>query len=257
MEETILTAENLSFSYGRQPVLQHISFSVPTGAYLSIVGPNGSGKTTLLHILCGLKKPDQGQVVYKGKSVSSMGILYRATQFAVVHQNETNVFPFTCREIVEMGLHPHQKRFSPLSKEDRIFIETIMDATQTLDLADRPVSQISGGEFQRVALARGLAQRPKILFLDEATSDMDIHQRIKITSILKELTENKQLTVIAINHDLQNAYQFSDWILALHKGTIYSFGTPKEVMTTGFFQEVFQVKAEMLQEKALYIHNDL
>ncbi len=253
----LLELEDICFAYGGQQVLNDISFTVNQGEYLSLIGPNGSGKSTLMQIMSGCLTPLSGGATYCGKDIHRMEIRTRAKEFAVIHQNEDNSFPFTCLETVIMGLHPHRARFDSLSDESFSMVEATMRLTDTWQFADKLITQISGGELQRVMLAKALMQRPKVLFLDEAMSGLDIAARIMMTKVFKDLIAVQGITVVAINHDLATAYQFSDRIVALCKGGVSALGKPKEVMTEEFFSSVFGVKAEILDDRGILIHDNI
>ncbi|HYE81693.1 MAG TPA: ABC transporter ATP-binding protein [Clostridia bacterium] len=254
----ILELKNISFAYDAKTVLTDISFSVGRGEYLSVIGPNGSGKTTLLQIMCGHFRPPEGGAYYCGHNVNSMDIRERAKHFAVIYQQQYGSrFPYTCLETVIMGLHPHRGRFEPVRDEALSRIEQVMRLTDTFHFADKLVTEISGGELQRVMLARAIAQRPKILFLDEAMSGLDICARISMTKILRELIKNQGITVVAINHDLSTAYRFSSRVVALCGGRVAAIGAPGQVMTEEFFADVFNVRAEIIKEKGFFIHDNI
>lgn len=254
----LLTLENISFAYNAKRVLNSISFSVDKGEYISIVGPNGSGKTTLLQTMCGYFKPEIGDVYYLGQNVHKMDTRERAKHFAVIYQHQhSSRFPYTCLEMVIMGLHPHRARFEPLRDELLSWVEQVMRLTDTFHFADKSITHLSGGELQRVLLARAIVQKPRILFLDEAMSGLDICARISMTKILKELIESQGITVVVINHDLNTAYRFSTRIVALCRGEVAVIGSPQQVMTKEFFADVFDVKAEIYKEKGFFIHDNI
>lgn len=254
----LLTLENVCYAYDESCVLDNISFSADQGEYLSIVGPNGSGKSTLLKIMCGYYRPEKGAAHYRGQSIHAMSLRDRAKHFAVIHQQQNgSLFPYTGLETVIMGLHPHRGRLEPIKDRMLYEVEQVMGMTDTLHLADKLVSQISGGELQRVMLARAIVQKPEILFLDEAMSGLDICARISMTKILGGLVEKQGITVVAINHDLDSAYRFSSRIVALNGGTIADVGEPEKVMTEEFFRNVFGVKAEILKSKGFVIHDNI
>lgn len=257
MENCILEARDASFSYGKRRVLHEISACIPQGAYVSLVGPNGSGKSTLLHLLSGAYSCESGSVLYQGKDVARMAISLRARQFATVRQQEENKFPFSCLDMVIFGLHPQRSRFSPPTEEQMETVRSVMIQTDTWALCDQPVTQISGGELQRVVLARALVQNPRVLFLDEAMSDFDIRVKIQLTGYLRERIARTNLTVVAVNHDLAAAYRYSDSIIALKDGRVAACGTPQEVMTPAFFANVFGVEAEVLGDKGFFIRDQI
>lgn len=257
MQEAILKAAELSFAYGEKEIIDNVSFSIPKGQYIALIGPNGSGKTTLLNILAGRFKPKRGNVFYQGVSLAKMSIQEKAKHFAVIHQNESSQFPFTVLEMVLMGQHPYRSRFSRITAADLALAREIMTATDTLKLAEKSVIAISGGEFQRVILARALMQQPKILFMDEAMADLDISARIKIIKLLKDFVAEKQMTIVAIDHDLVMAYRFSDYILALKEGRLWKEGSPHEVFNEQFLADVFNVKAKIIDETKLFIEDNI
>ncbi len=255
--DTILQAKNISFSYGSRQVLHHINLEVPRGRFVSLIGPNGSGKTTLFRILCGMEKGERGTVLYENKETTKMSLKQKACAFAVIRQKETMAFPFTCLETVAMGLHPHMARFGSLSSNHMAEMETAMNLTDTLQFAQTPVTSLSGGETQRVMLARALVQKPKLLFLDEAMSDLDIRVKIQVHKMLKTLMAKTGLTIFSIDHDINTAYQFSDIIMALKDGVLEGSGSPQDVMDEPFFARIFGVKAELFEKKGFFIHDTI
>lgn len=256
-QTSILEAKNLFYAYNSGPdVIRDVSIKVPKGQYISIVGPNGSGKSTLLQLLCGLYKPENGQVILDHSNLETISLRQRAKQMGVIHQRSASEFPFRCMDAILMGLHPTRRAFEPINEEQLIKVQQIMTVTDTLAFADKLTTEISGGERQRVAFARVFLQHPQILLMDESMSDMDVHAKIEFTKIVKKQVEQDQLTVIAVNHDLNMAYRFSDQVLALVDGMVDSYGPPNEVMDEAFFQRVFQVKAEVVPEKGCFIYDN-
>ena len=253
----LLEVDNISYSYGNKQVLFNVSMRLEQGEYLSIIGPNGSGKTTLFKVLCGQRKPQTGQVYFEGENIANISILQRAKSFSVLGQNEDTNFPFTCLDMVALGLHPFRSRFGSLSKEQIKTLLDIMEAMDVLYLQNQVVTQISGGELQRVMLSRAIAQKPKILFLDEAMSELDIRAKIEIVKHLKEICQKQTMSVIAINHDLPSAWRHSDTIVALKEGRVMEKGTPKTVMSKDFFAKSFGVEAEIIEEKGFIIHDSI
>ncbi len=252
-----LSAQHIDFYYGSRHILTDISIKVCAGEYLSLIGPNGSGKSTLFQILCGLKNPKKGTVFYDDEAVQKMSARHRAQCIAIVQQNAKQAMPFTCLESIILGLHPHQGRFDTISDAQYGRVRQLMELTDTWRLSEHPVTQLSGGERQRVALCRALVQEPKVLLLDEAMSELDIAARMQMSGLLKTLCADTGLTVMAIHHDLNLAYRFSDKIYALKDGRCAGFGAPEEVMTEELFRHVFSVKAEIFTNKGFFIQNTL
>lgn len=257
MTNSIMQVKNIDFAYGQAEILKNVSFEIPEGQFISLIGPNGSGKSTILKIMSGILKAHQGQVLYKDNQLNAISIRDRAKEIAVVHQREKNEFPFSCLETIIMGLHPHRNRFEPVSSEHLSFIEEMMHLTDTYHFANKLTSEISGGELQRVNLARALVQKPRLLLMDEAMSDMDVNARIQLTKILKKQTEDEGMTVVGINHDLNMAYRFSDKIIALSEGIVDSQGIPSEVMGEEFFKRVFRVKVQIIGDYGFFILDNI
>ena len=164
MGKVHLEIEGISFSYGAEPILDQVSFTVPTGQLLGIIGPNGSGKSTLLRNISRTLKPHLGRVLLENRDITSMGSLEIARQMAVVPQENSYDFPFTVEEIVMMGRTPHLGRFQQEGPRDRKIVEEALTITNCAHLAHKAVTELSGGERQRVTIARALAQEPKIPF---------------------------------------------------------------------------------------------
>lgn len=253
----ILNAEHMDFYYGNRQVLTDISIEVHGGEYLSLIGPNGSGKSTLFRILSGLAAPAKGRATYRGQIIHKMSPGYRAQCIAIVQQNTPQRIPFTCLENILLGLHPHLGRFETISDTQYAKVRQLMDATDTWRMSEQPVSQLSGGEGQRVALCRALVQEPEVLLLDEAMSELDVAARMKMSELLKQLCTDTGLAVVAVHHDLNLAYRFSDKICVLKEGSCAGFGSPKSVMTEDLFRHVFHVKAEVFENKGFFIQNTL
>lgn len=256
-EKTIMKVENVNFSYGEGLALEDINFAIPKGKFISLVGPNGSGKSTLLKILCAIESPLKGKVYYKDINIFNMKSIDRAKEIAVIHQREKSEFPFSCIDTVIMGLHPHRARFEVISKEHLKLVEKVMVMTDTYKFANKLITQISGGELQRVNLARAIVQKPRVLMMDEAMSDMDVNARIKLTKIIQNLVREEGLTVIAVNHDLNMAYRFSDYIFSMNHGKVDSIGTPFEIMNQEFFERVFRVKAQVVEGRGFFILDNI
>ncbi len=243
--ETILKVENLFFGYKKEPFLKNICFEATRGEMISVIGENGSGKSTLIKVINGNLKSYDGKVIYNGENLKKVSYLRRAREISVLYQNCECDFPFSCFEIVSMGLYPHKGNLNGLNKDDIDFIKSIMTMTETIEYAHKSINSISGGQKQKVFIARALSQKPKLLFLDEAASGLDISSRIKMTEIILRECKNNGVTVINISHDINLAFEKSDKILALKNGEVYSFGKPKDLLNKDFFREVFNVEVKI------------
>lgn len=244
---------DLWFRYGVKNVLKNVNFSLESGKFFAIIGPNGSGKTTLLNLLTGSLKRKKGDIVFLGKSIETYPIEELARFFAIINQGVSIKFPFTCLEIVMMGRHPFTNRLRQLSEEDMDIVYEAMSLTDTVKFSETLITEVSGGEFQRVMFARALAQKPQVLFLDEAFSGMDISHKIRSLKLIKNLVEKDQLTVIAIMHDLNLAYSFSDNVIVLKEGEIQGNDAPKKLMTPAFINTVFDIHVHQIEDKGLIV----
>ena len=253
MHLSVFDVNNLCFRYGAKSVLHNISFTLQQGKFISIIGPNGSGKTTLLNVLTGALQKHRGEVLFLGRSIESYRIEQLARYFAAINQGLSIKFPFTCLEIVMMGRHPHARRMQALTRVDMEIVYKAMEKTDTLAFAETLITEVSGGEFQRVVFARALAQKPQVLFLDEAFSGMDISHHIYSLKLIKELVKQEDLTVIAIMHDLNLAYTFSDAVIVLKGGEVQGYDTPENLLTTSFIKAVFNVNVHHIEDKGLIV----
>ncbi|MEA3544987.1 MAG: ABC transporter ATP-binding protein, partial [Thermodesulfobacteriota bacterium] len=239
----MIQVNNLSFSFAASAVFSGLNFNVNRGEILSIIGPNGCGKSTLLRLLRGSLKLQAGDVLWDDIPVGKIPVREMARKVAVVPQSSTIPFPYKVRELVAMGRYPHRKSLlSFQDKADGQAIEQALVMTDVLPLAERSVAQLSGGELQRVLLARALTQNSSVLFLDEATSHLDIDHRLELTELLVRLNREQQTTIVQISHDLDLAAAISQRILLLTEhGEIAAIGAPEKVMTAANMQQVFRV----------------
>jgi iron complex transport system ATP-binding protein len=261
---SLLSVEKVSFSYKKAlPALKNISFTVETGEHIALIGPNGSGKTTLFNLLAGFTQTPMGKITLTGSDFRKLSPPERAKSIALVPQRSAINFPYTCLEAVLMGLHPYQRHMQPESEEALQTAQAIMEQTDVWHLAAHRVTEISGGELQRVLLARALLQvlptgwagtappltGQRLLLLDEAFSSLDIATRIKMMKLLNTLRTGYGLTIIGIHHDMAMAFRFTQRILALSNGLLVADGTPDAVCSEDFFARVFSVHAEILPGK--------
>ena len=257
MKNSLLTVQDVSFSYLKKQVLSHVDFEVEEGTYVSLIGPNGSGKTTFIHLLSGYLKCRQGAIDYNGHNIETMSPKERAKEIAVVYQNTTCNFPYTCFETVMMGSYPHRSRFEGITKVQMQDVEEAMQTAGVLHLAEREITGISGGELQRVLLARALVQKPRLLLLDEAMSDLDIAAKLEMNRVLRNMVLNEHLTVLAVHHDLNIAFDFSDHIVALKKGQVAADDTTKALARPEFFREVFGVEAQIYEKDKFVLYDTI
>ncbi|HBK69938.1 MAG TPA: ABC transporter [Firmicutes bacterium] len=243
-----ITVEELSFEYGEKRVLSNLSFTVSNKGFTGIIGPNGSGKTTLLRCIDKTLIPNNGRITLNGKDLSGLNIRTLARLMGVVPQKWEANFSFTAQEVVMMGRFPHLKPFARERREDWEIGREAMQATNTWELADRPIAEMSGGELQRVIIAQALAQTPRILLLDEPTSHLDINYSLEICELLRKLVRTKDLTILAVFHDLNLASRYCDALVLLKEGKVFAQGAPEEVLTAENLETVFGVKTIIQQE---------
>ncbi len=234
-----ISADNISVRYGEHHVIEQFSLAVDQGGFIGILGPNGCGKTTFLRAISRILKSDQGAVFIDGLDAESYDSRTLAKTIGCVGQETDIAFPFTVREIVLMGRYPHIGKLAPLSPKDLAIADEAMKTTNTFHLADRLITEVSGGERQRVLIARTLTQQPRILLLDEPTSHLDINHQIEIMDLIRDLTP--KITVIGVFHDLNLASYFCDRIVLMKQGKILAVGMPAEVLTPEKIRESFSV----------------
>jgi iron complex transport system ATP-binding protein len=243
--EILWSLAKVHFSYNDTPVLRDIDLELRRGFCTGILGPNGSGKTTLLDLLAGLQAPQSGAIEFQGRPLPAWPKKQLARWLALVPQDFMVRFGFSVREVVEMGLHPHLHRFAAPSEADQALIDEALEITGIATLANRPVTRLSGGEKQRVAVARALAQQPMVLLLDEATSSLDIHHSLEILHLIRHRFDQQGMQVVAVMHDLNLASLFCDHLIFLKEGRVVCQGPTEEVLTPENIATVYGVEAEV------------
>jgi len=240
-----LKIDRVQFYYEARKVLDEISFEAGEGEFIGLIGPNGSGKTTLLKIIDGILKPRVGSVYLDCKRISELDPKELARELAMVPQTADLSFDLKVFDVVMMGRYPYLGRLSFEREVDEEKVRFWMKLTNTLHLAERSIREVSGGERQRVLIARALAQEPRILLLDEPTSNLDVCYQIEIMNLLKELVEKLGLTIICAIHDLNLAARYSDKMILINGGRIKGIGRPIEVLTKENLRDVFKIEAKV------------
>ena len=238
----MIRVENLRCGYPGRAVLKGISFKVERGEFIGLLGPNGSGKTTLLMSLSGVIAFQGGQIEVMQEPIEHARHKDRARRMAVVTQDSTVHFPFECEEVVRMGRYPHQNRWQLGSEADSKIVKKAMRLTDTEALAERLITAISGGERQRVSMAKALAQETPILLLDEATSAMDIHRKLQAFRVLDTLNREEGLTIIAVLHDINLAALFCRRLMLLKEGLIVADDYTEKVMSVETLKTVYDAE---------------
>ena len=247
--DSVFTIRNGWFGYTKNPVLEDINLSISKGKFYGLIGPNGSGKTTLLDMLIATTPPDRGEVFFKERPVAAYRRQELARLLALVPQDFTLGFDYTVFDVVLMGRHPHIPRFSSPSGKDLDLVENALAVMDITGLRDRTVTDLSGGEKQRVVVARALAQDTEVLILDEATSNLDIRHTIEIMRVISSRVVKTAVTVVAAIHDLNLAAAFCDELIVMKDGKIVTSGPVQEIRTDTLIRQVFSVKSHV------YLHS--
>lgn len=276
----MLQVAEVTFGYGERTVLDGVSFAVPSGGFVGIIGPNGSGKTTLLRLLAGTRRPQRGTITMDGRDLSSIPRLALARRMAVVPQETHLAFEYTVLEVALMGRYPHLGPFAIEGPADTEIARQALASTGTLPLEHRPFSTLSGGEKQRVIIASALAQigtrgsglgvregrgdsdrgrresdrgrraegverDAAVVLLDEPTAALDLKYQIEIGSLLRELHQRHGLTIVLSTHDLNFAAALCDTLVMLKDGRVLGSGSVREVLTPENVRRLYDVDADV------------
>ena len=227
------------------PILKGVSLRVEDRQLVGIIGPNGSGKSTLLKCIYRVLQPTDGAIYLDGKSLAEYSYRESALKVAVVAQHNYYNFDFSVRDVVLMGRSPHKKTLERDNAEDYRIVEESLSEVGMLPFAERSFSTLSGGEQQRVILARALAQQTPCLILDEPTNHLDIKYQLQLMDLVRGLDR----TVITAVHDLNIAAMYCDWLYAVKDGRVVGQGTPRELLTPEFIHQVYEVEAEVFTDR--------
>jgi len=241
-----LAIEDLTLGYGDRTVIEHLDLVVPAGKVTAIVGANACGKSTLLRSMSRLLAPRAGHVLLDGKDVHRLPAKQLARTLGLLPQSPIAPEGITVADLVGRGRHPHQGILSRWSKEDDIAVADALDATETVQLADRSVDELSGGQRQRVWIAMALAQQTDLLLLDEPTTFLDVSHQIEVLDLLTDLNRTRGTTIVMVLHDLNLAARYSDHLIALASGGIHAAGAPSAVLTEETVREVFGLDSRVI-----------
>jgi len=226
----LLSAKAVAFGYGGLFRLEGVSFELGAGEILGVIGPNASGKTTLIRLLSKVLAPQAGEIRLAGTPVARIGRRQLAREVAVVPQELAVAFPLTVEELTLMGRYPHAKGRFFESPTDLARAREAMALAGVLELAEQPLDTLSGGERQRAALARALAQEPRLLLLDEPTSHLDLRHQREIVGLLRRLNRDRATAIVLVSHDLNLAGEVADRLMLLSCGRVARLGPPAEVL---------------------------
>lgn len=239
-----LQIKNLSFGYKKnQMILNNINLGIKQGEILGILGPNGTGKTTFIKCINNIHKPNEGRILYDGNNIMNLSQLNIAKIIAYVPQYTNNFFPMNVIDTVMMGRMPYVKK--NYSDEDKEIVFSIIKKMNLEKFAFRNIKEMSGGERQRVFIARAIAQQPKIIILDEPTSSLDLYNQLFILHTITKLAKENNITIIMTIHDLNLASMFCDNILMLKDAHIFAHGKPEGILTAENIYEMYKVKTEI------------
>jgi len=239
----VLTAKNISFRYGDRPVLSGVDLVLREGEVAVLLGPNGAGKSTLLRICSGRLSPGSGEVRVAGTRPDTADRKKMARLLSVVGQEFPVEFPMSVEEFVTLGRFPHHGFFGAATREDREQVEQALRMTGLVELKGRRLSEISAGERQRAAVARGIAQGARIMLLDEPTAFLDIYHRVAFYEIVTQLAQTCGVSALVASHDLSLCAEYAERMVLLANGGVMAAGRPEEVLTPERVREAYGVEA--------------
>ncbi|WJH42231.1 ABC transporter ATP-binding protein [Aliirhizobium terrae] len=240
----MLELRDLSFGYGARTIGSSVSLTLGPGEVLALLGPNGAGKTTLFKTMLGLLPPQAGDVLFDGASLATLSRAERAKRIAYVPQAHAALFPFTVRDVVLMGRAARVAPFSAPGRRDREIAADALDRLGMSHLADRPYTEISGGERQMTLIARALAQEPKVLVMDEPTASLDYGNQMRVLSHVRRLAA-EGMAIVLSTHNPDHVFMVADQVALLHEGRLAGLGPPAEVLTPATVKRLYDIDVVM------------
>ena len=236
-----LQVENLTYDIGGTRILKDITFDVEENTFVGVIGPNGSGKSTMLKSIYGVNKPSGGNIYFEGEDLLKISSKDRAKKIAVLAQESGGQFDFSVQQVVEMGRYPHKNTLENYSKHDLEIVDRVLYEMKLDNYRERSFNTLSGGEKQRVLIARLLVQESKFIILDEPTNHLDIGHQIEIMNIIKKMG----VTVLSAIHDMNMAAIYCDKLVIMKKGEVITQGSVEETLTSEMLKDLFNVDAEI------------
>ena len=236
-----LKVEKLTYDIGGTRILKDITFDVEENTFVGVIGPNGSGKSTMLKSIYGVNKPSGGNIYFEGEDLLKISSKDRAKKIAVLAQESGGQFDFSVQQVVEMGRYPHKNTLENYSKHDLEIVDRVLREMKLDNYRERSFNTLSGGEKQRVLIARLLVQESKFIILDEPTNHLDIGHQIEIMNIIKKMG----VTVLSAIHDMNMAAIYCDKLVIMKKGEVITQGSVEETLTSEMLKDLFNVEAEI------------
>lgn len=249
MSNVILRTVGLSAGYKKQDVIVDVNLDFVAGKVYSIIGPNGCGKTTLLRVLSRILHPSAGQVWLDGQNLAKMNTRLVARQLAILAQNNVTMSDVSVRSLIQYGRFAHRQWWRGNTSEDERIVDWALEMTGLEPLADRKLTDLSGGERQRAWIAMSVAQKPRVLLLDEPTTYLDIAHQLDILELVRRLNQQEGMTMIMVMHDINQAARFSDELIVLQDRQVYRRGDPWSILTGDTLETVFQVEADLIADR--------
>ena len=244
---SIIDVKNITYSYdGVQNAVENIKFSVDQGEIISIIGPNGSGKSTILKCVSGYLSPQSGEVLVHYKNINDYTAKEIAKAMSLIQQHFALDYDFTVMQVVLMGRNPHIKRLQSESEEDYRIANDALKKAEIYHLKSRSITSLSGGEWQRMILARALCQQSSIMLLDEPITGLDIKHQVNLMSIIAKLSKQSKISAVFVLHDLNLANHYSDRIILLHQGHVFKSGKPQEIITKENLEFVYETPINII-----------
>jgi iron complex transport system ATP-binding protein len=242
-----LNFANLTVRYGLEPVLDDLTFNIESGSWVSVIGPNGAGKSTMLRSLVGLTQ-FEGSITIDGKPIGQMRRRELARSLAYVAQTPERPAGMSVFDYVMLGRTPHRSYLGSGTRNDLNIVREVVSLLNLESLAARPVASVSGGEAQRAAIARAVAQRAPVLLLDEPTSSLDIARQQEVMNLIDDLRQTEGFTVVTTMHDLTLAGQYADRLLLLSGSRIQADGTPRDVLTIDAIERHYGAQVRVVED---------
>ena len=243
----ILELRDMACGYGRREVLSEVNLSVAFGENLCLLGPNGVGKTTLFRTILGAIRPMRGEVLVDGRNIAEQSLRGRARLMAYVPQAHTAPFPFHVLDVVLTGRTAHIPLTSSPSRHDREVAHAALERMGVADLAERPYTELSGGERQLVLIARALAQEPRVLIMDEPSSHLDFGNQARLLALIKSLVEEGDLAVLMSSHFPNHAFACATRVGLIKSGRLVALGSPDAVLTEASLEDIYGIPVRILE----------